>query len=92
MGMDKDDSHYIHGLPVSNTMHSGLKGNVLMYRLDVCQIADMIDRKIFPPPERILSATIGIMFVGPQGLQESVMPPMFSNNSSWAKEKSTVHG
>ena len=31
----------------------------------------MIDRRLFPPPAKILSATIGITFVGQKGLRES---------------------
>lgn len=58
-------------------MHSGLKGNVSTYRLDPRQVASMIDGRTFPSPAKILSATIGITFVGPRGLQESTMPAMF---------------
>jgi uncharacterized protein DUF6570 len=58
-------------------MHSGLKGNVSTYRLDPRQIAHLIDGTSFPPPAKILTATIGITFVGPKGLRESTMPAMF---------------
>ena len=58
-------------------LHSGLRGNVSTYRLDPRQIARLIDGTTFPPPARILSATIGITFVGPKGLRESTMPAMF---------------
>jgi len=58
-------------------MHSGLKGNVSTYRLDPRQVASMIDGRLFPPPAKILSATIGITFIGPKGLRESTMPAMF---------------
>ena len=58
-------------------LHSGLKGNVSTYRLDSRKIAHMIDGSILPPPARILSATIGITFVGPKGLRESMMPAFF---------------
>jgi hypothetical protein len=58
-------------------MHSGLKGNVSTYRLDPHQVASMIDGKWFPPPAKILSATIGITFIGPKGLRESTMPAIF---------------
>lgn len=58
-------------------MHSALKGNVSTYRLDPRQVAHMIDGTIFPPPAKILSATIGITFVGPKGLRESTIPAMF---------------
>ena len=58
-------------------MHSGLKGNVSTYRLDSRQISHMIDGTILPPPAKILSATIGITFVGPKGVRESAMPAMF---------------
>ncbi len=58
-------------------MHSALRGNVSTYRLDPRQVASMIDGRLFPPPARILSATIGITFVGPKGLREPTMPAMF---------------
>ena len=58
-------------------MHSALKGNVSTYRLDPRQIASMIDGTMFPQPAKILSATIGITFLGPKGLSESNMPAMF---------------
>ena len=58
-------------------MHSGMKGNVSTYRLDPRQIAHLIDGTMFPPPAKILSATIGITFVGPKGIRESMMPAMF---------------
>ena len=58
-------------------MHSALRGNVSTYRLDTRQVAGMIDGTIFPPPSKILSAIIGIAFVGPKGLRESTMPAMF---------------
>lgn len=58
-------------------MHSGLRGNVSTYRLDPRQVASMIDGRTFPPPSRILSATIGVTFIGPKGLPESSLPSMF---------------
>ena len=57
--------------------HSALKGNVSTYRLDPRQVASMIDGRLFPPPAKILAATIGITFVGPKGLREPTMPGMF---------------
>ena len=58
-------------------LHSGMRGNVSTYRLDPRQVAHLIDGTTFPPPASILSATIGITFVGPKGLRESSMPAMF---------------
>ncbi|KAF8952606.1 hypothetical protein BDZ97DRAFT_1768290 [Flammula alnicola] len=58
-------------------MHNGLKGNVATYRLDPSLVASMIDGSIFPPPVTILSATIGITFVGPKSIPEKSMPSMF---------------
>jgi hypothetical protein len=37
----------------------------------------MIDRGLFPPPAKILSATIGITFVGPKGHCDPMMLAMF---------------
>lgn len=61
----------------SGTLHNALKGNVSTYRLDPRQVASMIDGNIYPPNSKILSATIGITFVGPKGLKEASMPSMF---------------
>lgn len=58
-------------------MHNGLKGNVSTYKLDPKQVVSMIDGTSFPPSPRILSATIGITFLGPKGLPEATMPDMF---------------
>jgi hypothetical protein len=58
-------------------MHNGLKGNVSTYKLDPAQVAMMVEGEVMPPPAKLLSATIGITFVGPRGLPESTMPGMF---------------
>lgn len=58
-------------------MYSGLKGNVSTYQLDPHQVVSMIDGRLFPPPAKILSATIGITFVTPMGVREPTMPAMF---------------
>ena len=58
-------------------MHSGLKGNVSTYRLDPSQVASMIDGRTYPAPAKVLSATIGVTFVGPKGITEATMPAMF---------------
>ena len=58
-------------------MHSALKGNVSTYRLDPWQVAGLMDGRMFPPPAKILTATIGITFVGPKGVREPTMPAMF---------------
>lgn len=60
-----------------NQMHNGLKGNVSTYKLDPAQVAAMVEGEVMPPPAKLLSATIGITFVGPRGLPESTMPGMF---------------
>jgi hypothetical protein len=60
-----------------NQMHNGLKGNVSTYKLDPAQVATMVEGEVMPPPAKILSATIGITFIGPRGLPESTMPGMF---------------
>ena len=58
-------------------MYSGLKGNVSTYQLDPRQVASMIIGRLFPPPAKFLSATIGITFVAPMGVRKSTMPAMF---------------
>lgn len=58
-------------------MHNGLRGNVSTYRLDPKQVASMINGVNYPPHPKILSATIGITFVGPKGQAIPSMPNMF---------------
>ncbi|RDB28920.1 ATP-dependent DNA helicase RRM3 [Hypsizygus marmoreus] len=58
-------------------MHSGIKGNVSTYRLDHSEIASMIEGNDMPPPARILSAVIGVTFVGPKQLPDKTLPDMF---------------
>ncbi len=64
-----------------NQLYRGLKGNVATYRLDPQQVAsvicDDIEGDAMPHPAKILSATIGITFIGPKGLSEKTMPSMF---------------
>ena len=81
-----------------NQMHRGLKGNVSTYRLDPAQVSSMIEGHLMPPPARILSATIGITFVGPRGLPESTMPAMFRVRRyrvhkalAWLKENNPLY-
>ncbi|RDB27295.1 ATP-dependent DNA helicase PIF1 [Hypsizygus marmoreus] len=59
------------------TMHSGIQGNVSTYPLDHSEIASMIDGKTMPPPIAILSAVIGVTFIGRKNLPEKTLPDMF---------------
>lgn len=67
-------------------MHNGLKGNVSTYKLDPKQVVSMIDGTSYPPTPRILSATIGVTFLGPKGLPETTMPEMFRVRRRRVKE------
>lgn len=58
-------------------MHNGLRGNVSTYKLDPKQVISMVDGINYPPTAKILSATIGVTFIGPKGLPEKTMPEMF---------------
>jgi hypothetical protein len=58
----------------AKTMHSALRGNVSMYRLNTQDVADIVADRVFPPPMHVLAATIGITFVGPTGLPERTLP------------------
>lgn len=60
-----------------DTLQSGLKGNVSTYKLNVQDIAHLISGGTMPPPAQILSATIGITFVGPRGQIIGALPEMF---------------
>ena len=58
-------------------LYSGLKGNVSTYQLDQAQIACMVDGSIMPQQAKVLTATIGITFVGPKNLPDRGLPDMF---------------
>ncbi|KAJ3562055.1 hypothetical protein NP233_g9813 [Leucocoprinus birnbaumii] len=58
----------------SNSLNSGLKGNVSTYPLDTAEIAMYVNQLIMPPSTSIYSATIGITFVGPHGYPERTLP------------------
>jgi len=58
-------------------MHRALKGNVSTYKMDPTQMASMIDGQDMPHHATILSATIGVTFIGPKGGTEGTMPSMF---------------
>lgn len=80
-------------------MHNGLRGNVSTYRLDPKQVASIVDGRTYPPHPRILSATIGITFVGPKGCREPMMPNMFHVRRRkvkealiWLKDNNPLYG
>jgi len=60
-------------------LHRGLRGNVSTYKLDPQLIAETIcvsDPLEMPPPAKVLSATVGVTFIGPKGLTVKSMPQM----------------
>lgn len=57
--------------------HNGLKGNVSTYKMNPSQLADVVCGKQLPHPAKLLSATIGVTFVGPRGVKEFSMPDTF---------------
>ena len=57
-----------------SSTNSGMKGNVSTYRLNIEDIADLVDPIIMPPSPPLLSAMIGITIIGPQNLPEKTMP------------------
>ncbi|KAF8804157.1 hypothetical protein BYT27DRAFT_7302151 [Phlegmacium glaucopus] len=61
----------------SRQLYSGLRGNVSTYRLHQSQISTMIDGSIMPQGAKVLTATVGITFVGPKNLPEKTLPNMF---------------
>jgi len=72
-----------------NQLHRGLRGNVSTYRLDPQQVATVIcgsGPSEMPPPAKILSATVGVTFVGPKGLTVKSMPKMFRVRRSAVRE------
>ena len=58
----------------SDSFHSGVRGNVSTYRLNMDDIAQMTDSQIMPPSSSILTATIGVTFIGPHNLPQKTMP------------------
>lgn len=58
----------------SNSVNSGLRGNVSTYRLNTSDIADMITDNIFPRPAKLLAAVIGVTIVGPNNVPEKTLP------------------
>lgn len=60
-------------------LHSGIRGNVSTYKLDQNLIAGMVGLTM-PPPVAILSATMGITYVGLNKLPKAALPGTFSVN------------
>lgn len=58
----------------NSQFHSGMKGNISTYKMNPAQMADVIFDNELPHPARILTATIGVTFVGPKGIRESNLP------------------
>jgi len=59
------------GAPSTNC---ALRGNVSTYRLDMDEIADMVQGNIMPNPSQILASTIGVTIIGPKNVRERSMP------------------
>jgi hypothetical protein len=57
----------------SSGLHSGVKGNVSTYKLNVEEIMDIVDPRIMPPPTKILASIIGVIIVGPKNMLERTM-------------------
>jgi hypothetical protein len=60
-----------------STMNSGLRGNVSTYRLNTQELGPLMIGSKMPPSASVLSATIGITFVGPKGCPEATLPDFF---------------
>lgn len=54
---------------------SAVKGNVSSYFLNTEDIVGMIDPGFLPPRPAILTATIGVTFIGPQNIPLKFLPP-----------------
>ena len=55
-------------------LHSGLRGNVSTYWLNMDDIVHMTNSQVMPPSSSILTATVGVTFVGPSNLPQKTMP------------------
>nr|GAT44292.1 predicted protein [Mycena chlorophos] len=60
------------------TLASGVRGNVSTYRLATNEIADMIAGKCMPRPLGILSAIVGVTFVGFKNLPLRILSDLFT--------------
>ncbi|TFK58408.1 hypothetical protein BDN72DRAFT_782129, partial [Pluteus cervinus] len=58
-------------------LHSGMRGNVSTYPLNVDQISKMTSGDLLPHAPSLLTAVIGVMFVGPRGHKLPCLPQMF---------------
>ncbi|KAJ7692073.1 hypothetical protein B0H17DRAFT_1159660 [Mycena rosella] len=56
------------------TINSGMKGNVSTYRLNTAEISDIIQGGVMPPAPTVLSATIGVTFVGTRNIPLKLLP------------------
>ncbi|KAG2744970.1 hypothetical protein P692DRAFT_201673982, partial [Suillus brevipes Sb2] len=68
------------------SFNNGVRGNVSTYRLNVTDIADMVNPKSLPPHPAILASTIGVTIVGPKNFPEHSIPQILSVN------RARVHG
>lgn len=68
------------------SFNSGVRGNVSTYRLNVTDIADMVNPKSLPPHPAIFASTIGVTIVGPKNFPEHSIPRILSVN------RARVHG
>ena len=69
----------------TSTLHSALRGNVSSYRLNTDQIAAMVGDSVMPPRPSILTATVGVTFVGPKHLPAKSMPGFLRVNRAWVR-------
>jgi len=70
-------AHIVKLFPLSKGVPStncALRGNVSTYRLDMDEIADMVQGNIMPNPSQILASTIGVTIIGPKNVRERTMP------------------
>ncbi|KAG8216550.1 hypothetical protein J3R82DRAFT_6698 [Butyriboletus roseoflavus] len=59
-------------------LNSGLRGNVLTYRMNTQDIVSMVHRNLLSPSSIILSVTIAVTFMGPGNLPDHHLPSMLS--------------
>ncbi len=82
----------------SANLHSGLWGNVSTYCLNTDDIVKMTCDQVMPPSVSILTATIGVTFVGPKNLPEKTMPGFLQVNRThmcvalqWLKKNNPIY-
>lgn len=73
----------------SNSLNSGVRGNVSSYQLNTPEVAAMTEGNLLPHRPALLAVTIGITIVGPKDLPVKSLPSLLSVNRNRVKNALT---